>query len=68
MIATIFKLGGTHSEITKSLVRRWRIDEKKHRLYKAMPDKALISFFDGLQQASKDGLIDINCDINISEN
>lgn len=63
MTATIFRLGGTHSEITKSLVRCWRIDEEQHRLYKPMPDKTLISFFDGLQQASKDELIDINCDI-----
>ncbi|UNU74085.1 DUF1456 family protein [Moraxella nasovis] len=65
MTAKIFKLGGTHSEITKSLVKSWRISDEQNRLYRPMLDKTLISFFDGLQQASKDELIDINCDIVI---
>lgn len=59
LTAKVFELGGTRSEVTKSLVKSWRTHDTDNRNYRPMPDKALDSFIDGIQQANKDGLITI---------
>ena len=65
LIEQIFKLGGNQAPITKSLIKAWRLDDTQNRLYRAMPDKSLIAFFDGIQEASKREIIDINADVEI---
>lgn len=59
LINKVFELGGQRQELNKSIVKSWRTHDALNRNYRAMPDDALIIFIDGLQQASKDGLITI---------
>lgn len=59
MTAKVFELGGQHSEVTKSLVKSWRTHDVSSKHYRAMRDDALNMFLDGLQEASKQGLITI---------
>lgn len=55
----VFALGGQRSEVSKSLVKAWRTHDVSSKHYRPMRDDALNSFLDGIQQASKDGLITI---------
>jgi len=57
LVAKIFELGGQRSEVTKSLVKSWRTHEVGNRNYRPMRDEALVSFIDGIQDATKSGLI-----------
>lgn len=59
LTAKIFELGGQRSEVSKSLVKAWRTHDVSSKHYRPMRDDALNSFLDGIQQASKDGLITI---------
>lgn len=59
LVANIFELGGQRSEVTKSLVKSWRTHDVSSKHYRAMPDDTLKMFINGIQQASKDGLITI---------
>lgn len=59
LTAKVFELGGQHSEVSKSLVKAWRTHDTQSRHYKPMRDDALDMFLDGLQEASKQGLITI---------
>ena len=57
LINKIFKLGGQRQELNKSIIKSWRTHDVLNRNYRAMPDDTLIMFIDGIQQASKEGLI-----------
>ena len=59
MTAKVFELGGQRSEVSKSLVKAWRTHDVSSKHYRPMRDDALNSFLDGLQEASKQGLITI---------
>lgn len=59
LTAKVFELGGQRSEVSKSLVKSWRTHDVSSRHYKTMRDDALNIFLDGLQEASKQGLITI---------
>lgn len=59
LINKVFKLAGHRQDINKSLVKSWRTHDVNNRNYKPMPDDALILFFNGLQEAGKEGLIGI---------
>ena len=59
LTAKVFELGGQRSAVSKSLVKAWRTHDVSSRYYKPMRDDALNSFLDGLQEASKQGLITI---------
>jgi len=60
LTAKVFELGGQRSEVSKSLVKSWRTHDVTNRHYKPMRDDALDMFLDGLQEASKQGLITIH--------
>lgn len=59
LTAKVFELGGQRSEVSKSLVKAWRTHDVSSKHYRPMRDEALNSFLDGLQEASKQGLITI---------
>jgi len=59
LTAKVFELGGQRSAVSKTLVKAWRTHDASSRYYKPMRDDALNSFLDGLQEASKQGLITI---------
>jgi uncharacterized protein YehS (DUF1456 family) len=59
LTAKVFELGGQRSEVSKSLVKSWRTHDINSKHYKPMRDDTLKIFLDGIQQASKDGLITI---------
>lgn len=59
MTAKVFELGGQRSAVSKSLVKAWRTHDVSSKHYRPMRDDALNSFLDGLQEASKQGLITI---------
>ena len=55
----VFALGGQRSEVSKSLVKAWRTHDVSSSHYRPMRDDTLNMFLDGLQEASKQGLITI---------
>ena len=59
LTAKVFELGGQRSEVSKSLVKAWRTHDVSSKHYRPMRDDALNTFLDGLQEASKRGLINI---------
>lgn len=59
LTARVFDLGGQHNEVSKSLVKAWRTHDVNSKHYRPMRDDALNMFLDGLQEASKQGLITI---------
>ena len=62
LINKVFELGGQRQELNKSIIKSWRTHDALNRNYRTMPDDALVMFIDGMQQASKDGLITIYID------
>lgn len=59
LTAKVFELGGQRQAVTRSLVKSWRTHDRDSRHFKHMPDSALDMFFNGLQEASRQGLITI---------
>lgn len=59
LTAKVFELGGQRSEVSKSLVKAWRTHDVSSNHYRPMRDDTLNTFLDGLQEASKQGLITI---------
>lgn len=57
LLNKIFEFGGQRQELNKSLIKSWRTHDITNRNYNPMPDDALIIFMNGIQQASKDGVI-----------
>lgn len=59
LTAKVFELGGQRSEVSKSLVKAWRTHDVSSNHYRPMRDDTLNMFIDGLQAATKQGLITI---------
>lgn len=58
-LRAVFKLGGQRQELSGSLIKSWRTHDLTSRHHRPMPDSAMQIFLDGLQEASKSGLIKI---------
>lgn len=59
LLNRIFELGGQRQELNKSVIKSWRTHDPVNRNYRPMPDDALKIFIDGVQEASKQGVITV---------